>query len=105
MKLRTVFWHFLVLAIAIFFTSICFGQADKSKIVHNEKSQIVESILQQFLEDYPDEIHSDEIVLSSLNIGSQIVPKHTRVKFHLLSPEEIDTRAMREGFFGLSRHF
>lgn len=103
MKLKKVLKYFVIPLVAISFSSICFSQTSNSKTSPNEKSQIIESILSRFLRDYPDEVNSDEIVLSSLNIGSRtigsrIVLKHQGVKILKLSPEEIRSKALRERF-------
>jgi hypothetical protein len=75
-----------------------FGQTKQSKLTPENKSAIIESILNQFFEDYPDEFNSGEIVLSSQNLDSSFTPKHSRVKLRLLSPDEIKAKVMRERF-------
>ncbi len=89
---------FLIFVIILTLALSCFSQNKKLKLTADDKSAIVESILKSFFEDYPDEIDSNEIVLSSLNINSSFVPKHLRVKLFLLSPDEINIKANRERF-------
>lgn len=98
MKLNALHRSFLILALGSSLAFSCFSQTKKLKLMVEDKSAIIESILNQFFEDYPDELNSDEIVLSSLNVYSSFVPKSSRVKLFLLSPNEINAKIKREQF-------
>ena len=76
----------------------CFGQPKQLNVSKKDKSAIVDSILNQFFLDYPDEIDSGEVVLSSLNIDPTYVPKSAHVKLLLMSPNDIASKVRRSGF-------
>ena len=98
MKVKALHRGLLILLIGIFLVLPCFGQTPKLKLTAEVKSQVVKSVLKQFFEDYPDVVESDEVVLSSLNINSSFVPKQSRVKLLLLSPDEINAKIVHDGF-------
>ncbi len=98
MKLNVLHRSLLIFAVGISLIIPCFGQTKKLKLPPENKSAIIESILNQFFEDYPDEFNSDEIVLSTQNLDSSFAFKHPRVKLLLLSPDEIKAKVMRERF-------
>jgi|GEM_PF-4827407 len=93
MKLNFLHQGFVIFVIGISLAISSFGQTKQSKLTPEIKSAIVESILNQFFEDYPDEINSNEIILSSQNLGLSFVPKRSRIKLILLTPDEINSKA------------
>lgn len=93
MKLNVLYHSLLIFAVGISLAISSFGQMKKSKFTPENKSAIVDSILNQFFSDYLDEINSDEIILSSKNLDVSFVPKHSRIKLILLTPDEINAKA------------
>lgn len=93
MKLNVLSQCLLIFALGVSLANSSFGQTAKSELTPENKSAIIESVLNQFFEDYPDEINSDEIILSSKNLDLSFVPKHSHIKLILLTPDEINAKA------------
>jgi hypothetical protein len=68
------------------------------KLTVRDKSELVQTILNQFFKDYPDAIDADEVVLSSRNLPRTFTSNASRPRVRLLSPGKIKLAAEDKGF-------
>ena len=98
MKMNVLHRGLLIFVVGTLLSFTASSQTKGLKLTAKDKSEIVKSVLNQFLEDYPDEIQTDEIILSSLNINPLSTSLKSSLKLTLLSPEKIDVKIRQEGF-------
>jgi hypothetical protein len=97
MKLNVLRQGLLILVIGTFLSLTCLSQTKNLRLSAKVKSEIIESVLNQFIEDYS-EFNSKGLVLSSLNIKTFTFFPESRVKLDIISPDEINAKVTRDGF-------